>query len=155
MLALRRTMMKSASIAVRAGLVNATGARAMSMFYTKEHEYIKVSDCKKFGTIGISNFAQEALGDLVYCDLPAEGTAVTKGSTFGAVESTKTASDVYSPVTGVVTKVNEQLSENVALINSAAETDGWMIQVSMNSENDLIGLMDEAAYKAYVATLEH
>ncbi|TMW65031.1 hypothetical protein Poli38472_009198 [Pythium oligandrum] len=121
--------------------------------YTPQHEYIAVNG--KEGTIGITDFAQNQLGDVVYVDLPAVGNTFAKGDVFGAVESVKAASDVYAPVSGTVTAVNEELSENPHLVNEEAMTGGWFIKISLDNESELDELLDEAAYKEHCENEEH
>merc|ERR1712046_30901 len=99
---------------------------------TEDHEWITVSD--GIGTIGISDFAQTALGDVVYVDLPDAGDELEKGDAFGAVESVKAASDVYMPVSGEVVEINEALDENPALVNESSMEDGWFIRVKLSDE---------------------
>jgi len=103
------------------------------------------------GTIGITNFAQDQLGDVVFVDLPELGSTVEKDDTMGAVESVKAASDIYSPVSGEVVAVNEALVDEPALVNTSAEADGWMAKVKLSDESELDGLMDEAGYKEFCA----
>lgn len=115
----------------------------------QDHEWIKVDG--DIGTIGITNHAQDALGDVVFVDLPEVGLEVEQNETMGAVESVKAASDIYSPVSGEVTEVNEALNDDPSLVNSAAESDGWMSKVKLSNPSELDGLMDEAAYTAFCA----
>ena len=115
----------------------------------QDHEWIKVEG--DIGTIGITNHAQDALGDVVFVDLPDVGLEVEQNETMGAVESVKAASDIYSPVSGEVTEVNEALNDDPSLVNSAAEGDGWMSKVKLSNPSELDGLMDEAAYTAFCA----
>jgi len=115
--------------------------------FSKDHEWIKVEG--DIGTIGITNHAQEQLGDVVYVDLPEVGSTVEKDEAFGAVESVKAASDIYSPVSGEVTAVNEALADEPALVNSAAEADGWMTKVKLSDASELDSLMDAAAYEEF------
>merc|ERR1719482_2616546 len=98
------------------------------------------------GTIGITNFAQDQLGDVVFVDLPEVGSTVEKDDTMGAVESVKAASDIYSPVSGEVTEVNEALNDEPALVNTAAEDAGWMAKVKLSDVAELDSLMDADAY---------
>ena len=98
------------------------------------------------GTIGITEHAQDALGDVVFVDLPEVGSTVEKDETMGAVESVKAASDIYSPVSGEVVEVNETLNDEPALVNSSAEADGWMAKVKLSDPGELDSLMDAAAY---------
>merc|ERR1719198_1609840 len=124
------------------------GARAFAtMYYTESHEFVKVDGAT--GTIGITSFAAEALGDVVYCELPDVGSSFDKGESFGSVESVKAASDVYVPVGGEVMEINENLSENPALVNQSAVEDGWFIKLKIADAAELEGLMDDAAYAAF------
>lgn len=123
-----------------------TGARVWCDLQ-QDHEWIKVEG--DIGTIGITNHAQEQLGDVVYVDLPEVGSTVEKDEAFGAVESVKAASDIYSPISGEVTAVNEALADEPALVNSAAEADGWMTKVKLSDASELDSLMDAAAYEEF------
>ena len=123
----------------------------MTRYFTKEHEWVDVSG--DTGTCGITDYAQEMLGDVVFVDLPATGKALTKGGDAAVVESVKAASDVYAPVSGTVVEINADLEADPALVNSGAETGGWFFRLTLSDASELDGLMDEAAYKAFVATL--
>jgi len=123
----------------------------MTVKYTKDHEWIKVDGTT--GTVGISDYAQGQLGDVVFVELPEVGRALTRGGESAVVESVKAASEVYAPVSGTVTAANETLVDDPALVNTAAETDGWFYQLTIADPAELDGLMDEAAYKAYVEGL--
>lgn len=123
----------------------------MTRYFTKEHEWVDVSG--DIGTCGITGYAQEMLGDVVFVDLPATGKALTKGGDAAVVESVKAASDVYAPVSGTVVEINADLEADPALVNSGAETGGWFFRLTLSDASELDGLMDEAAYKAFVATL--
>jgi glycine cleavage system H protein len=114
-------------------------------YYTEDHEWIRVDG--GVATVGITNHAQEQLGDLVFVDLPAPGASVAKGDTLVVVESVKAASDVFSPVDGEIKSVNEALSSEPGLVNSAAESDGWLWSMSIADESQLDGLMDAEAYQ--------
>jgi len=113
------------------------------------HEYIKVDG--RVGTVGITDFAQSALGDIVFVDLPEVGEEFDKGDSFGSVESVKAASDVYAPVSGTVLEVNENLSNEPGLVNQDSEGDAWFIKLEISDDNDLKGLMDAAKYKEHCA----
>ncbi|DAZ97805.1 TPA: hypothetical protein N0F65_002475 [Lagenidium giganteum] len=121
--------------------------------YTKQHEYIHVNGNE--GTIGITDFAQNQLGDVVYVDLPSVGDRFAKGDVFGAVESVKAASDIYTPASGEVIAVNEDLAENPNLVNEEAMTAGWFIKISLDDVSDLDDLMDDPAYKEHCENEEH
>lgn len=123
----------------------------MTLYFTKEHEWLKVDG--DAATVGITDFAQNALGDVVFAEVPAAGTVLAKGKEAAVVESVKAASDVYSPVSGVVTEANSALEADPALVNTAPETDGWFFKLTLSDPSELEGLMDEASYKAWVSTL--
>lgn len=119
-----------------------------AIYYTDEHEWIRVEGGT--ATIGITDYAQEQLGDLVFVELPQVGTQLSKGDTAVVVESVKAASDVYAPVDGEITGVNDALSDNPALVNSAPAGDGWLWKMTLADKSQLEGLMDEAAYIKFV-----
>ena len=121
----------------------------MSVKYTKDHEWIKVDG--DTATIGITEHAQEQLGDVVFVELPAVGKKVTKGGEAAVVESVKAASEVYAPVTGEVVAINKELEGDPALVNRGAEGDGWFMKVKLANKNELDDLMDKAAYDKFVA----
>lgn len=123
----------------------------MARLYTKDHEWIDVAG--SIATVGITQYAQAQLGDVVFVDLPEAGRAVTKGGDAAVVESVKAASDVFSPVDGTVTEANQALADTPALVNEAPEGDGWFFKVELSGEPDLADLMDAAAYKAFTDSL--
>jgi glycine cleavage system H protein len=116
--------------------------------YTKEHEWIK-SDGKT-ATIGITNHAQESLGDIVFVDLPQPGAEIAAGKTFGSVESVKAVSDLYAPASGSVTEVNGELATSPEKINKDAHA-SWMIKLTLKDPNELNGLLSAADYEKFVA----
>jgi glycine cleavage system H protein len=118
--------------------------------YTKDHEWLKVEG--KIATIGITDHAQSALGDIVYVDLPKVGRELKPHDTFGVVESIKAVSDLYSPTAGKVVEINSGLINDPALINRDPHAGAWMIKMELSGE--ATGLMDAAAYEAYVSTLK-
>jgi glycine cleavage system H protein len=118
-------------------------------YFTEDHEWIRVED--GVATVGITDYAQEQLGDLVFVELPQVGTSLSKGDTAVVVESVKAASDVYAPVNGDITAVNDALSDDPALVNSSATDKGWLWKMQLADQSQLEGLMDEAAYQAMVA----
>ena len=120
-------------------------------YFTDEHEWIDVAG--DVATVGITDYAQGQLGDIVFVELPAVGTAVEKGKDAAVVESVKAASDVYAPITGEVTEVNGALEEDPSLVNSAPEGEGWFFKMTIADAGQLQGLMDAAAYKDFLATL--
>ena len=117
--------------------------------YSKEHEWVLVEG--KSATIGITEYAQEELGDIVYVELPEVGEKVVKDDPFGAVESVKAVSDVYAPVSGAVLEVNDVWPDNPETINDDPYGDGWMIRVELSDLDDLKDLMDAEEYAEYVA----
>ncbi|MEO0591101.1 MAG: glycine cleavage system protein GcvH [Pseudomonadota bacterium] len=120
----------------------------MPRYFTDEHEWIDVEDDS--ATVGITDYAQEQLGDIVFVELPEVGTALDKGGDAAVVESVKAASDVYAPITGEVTEGNTMLEDEPALVNSSPEEDGWFFRMSIADASELEGLMDEAGYKEFV-----
>jgi len=120
--------------------------------YTKEHEWVAVEGGR--ARVGITDFAQDALGDVVYVDLPEVGAAVQAATPFGEVESTKSVSDVYSPVTGTIVERNPLIEERPELVNEQPYEDGWLIVVSVADGASLDGLMDAAAYRSFVEQAE-
>ena len=123
----------------------------MSRFYTDEHEWIEVDG--NAATVGITAYAQEQLGDIVFVEVPSEGTTVTKGGDAAVVESVKAASDVYAPVSGTITEGNAALGDDPSLVNSDPEGAGWFFKLVLDDAGQLDGLMDADAYKAFVASL--
>lgn len=123
----------------------------MTRYFTEDHEWIDVDGTT--ATVGITDYAQGQLGDVVFVDLPAAGTQVTKGNDAAVVESVKAASDVYAPVSGSVTEANGALEDDPSLVNSAAESDGWFFRMTLSDPSQLDGLMDEAGYKAFIDSL--
>lgn len=119
--------------------------------YTKDHEWIRVEG--DVGTVGISDYAQEQLGDVVYVELPEVGKTVAQAEEAAVVESVKAASEVYAPVSGEVVAVNQALEDDPALVNSAATGAGWFLKLKLSAPAEVDGLMDEAAYTDYVASL--
>jgi glycine cleavage system H protein len=119
--------------------------------FTKEHEWIRLEG--DTGTVGITDYAQGQLGDVVFVEVPEVGTKVSKGAQAAVVESVKAASEVYAPASGEVTAANTALADNPGLVNSSAMGDGWFFKLRLSNKAELAELMDEAAYKTYVAGL--
>ena len=119
--------------------------------YTKDHEWISLEG--DLGTVGISQYAQEQLGDVVYVELPTVGKQVAKGAEAAVVESVKAASEVYAPVGGEVVAVNDALGETPATVNEDAEGQGWFLKLKVSDAKELDSLMSEDDYKAFLATL--
>jgi glycine cleavage system H protein len=121
----------------------------MTTKYTEDHEYIRVEGTT--GVVGITNYAQDQLGDIVFVELPAIGKKLNKGDEAAVVESVKAASEIYSPVTGTVTAVNGALAGEPGLINQSADGDGWIFKIAIESPAELDNLMDDAAYAKHTA----
>lgn len=121
------------------------------VLFSEDHEYIKIDN--GVGTVGITDYAQKALGDVVYVELPKVGAKVTKGGQAGVVESVKSASEVYSPVTGEVVEVNAELAADPALVNQDAQGKAWFFKVKLANDDELTGLKDENGYKTYIQGL--
>jgi glycine cleavage system H protein len=123
----------------------------MTVKYSKEHEWIRVEG--EVGTIGITNYAQEQLGDVVFVDVPAVGRKITKAESVAVVESVKAASDIFAPVSGEVVEANAALSETPGDVNTEPMGKGWFFKVRLSNKSELDALMDEAAYDAFVKSL--
>jgi len=123
----------------------------MTRYFTDEHEWIDVDGSS--ATVGITDFAQGQLGDIVFVETPDAGKSLTKGGDAAVVESVKAASDVYAPVSGTVTEGNPALADDPALVNSDPEGEGWFFKLMLADPSELDGLMDADAYKAFVAGL--
>jgi glycine cleavage system H protein len=123
----------------------------MSRYFTQDHEWVDVDG--DIGTVGISEYAQGQLGDIVFVDVPEEGKSLAKGDEAAVVESVKAASDVYSPVSGNVIEGNAALGDDPSLVNSDAEGEGWFFKITLTDADELDELMDETAYEAFVAKL--
>jgi len=123
----------------------------MTTYYTKEHEWIRVEGDQ--ATVGITNHAQEQLGDIVFAEVPAAGRTLAKGEEAAVVESVKAASDVYAPVSGEVTEGNPAVTDDPALINSDPEGEGWFFKLKLSDPSELEGLMNDEHYVEYLASL--
>lgn len=121
------------------------------VLFTDDHEYIRVDG--DTGTVGITDYAQKALGDVVYVELPKVGATLAKGGQAGVVESVKSASEIYAPVSGEVTEVNTALADNSGLVNEDAEGGAWFFKVKLANPAELDGLKDQAAYTTYIQGL--
>jgi glycine cleavage system H protein len=119
----------------------------MSLYFTKEHEWIRVEG--DIATVGITDFAQAQLGDVVFVEVPEAGRQVSKGNEAAVVESVKAASDVYAPVSGDVVEGNQALVDDPALVNSDPEGEGWFFKLRLSDQGELEGLMDADAYKSF------
>jgi glycine cleavage system H protein len=116
--------------------------------YTKEHEWVSVNG--DVGTVGITFHAQSELGDIVYVDMPTPGAAVTAGESFGSVESVKAVSEIYSPVSGEVVEANDVLKDAPEKLNDDPHGEAWLVKIRLSDKSQVDGLMDAAAYTAYV-----
>jgi glycine cleavage system H protein len=121
----------------------------MTVKFSKDHEWLTLDG--NIATVGITNHAQEQLGDVVFVELPKIGTQITANASVATVESVKAASEVYTPVTGEVVAVNDELTGDPAMVNRAAEGDGWFMKIKLANKSELDGLMDKAAYDKFVA----
>lgn len=118
--------------------------------YTREHEWVRIEG--ETGTIGITDYAQDQLGDIVYVDLPAAGTTVTYMEKFGEIESVKAVSELFSPVTGEVTEINSDLADNPQVVNDSAHDEGWMLRVRLTNAAELEQLLSAAQYDDFLAS---
>ena len=123
----------------------------MPRYFTDEHEWIDVEGDS--ATVGITDYAQEQLGDIVFVELPDVGSMLDKGGDAAVVESVKAASDVYAPISGEVTEGNGALEDDPALVNSSPEEEGWFFRMTIGDKAELEGLMDDKGYKAFVENL--
>ena len=124
----------------------------MARYFTKDHEWLDVTG--SIVTVGITDHAQEQLGDVVFVELPEPGTAVTKGGEAAVVESVKAASDVFAPVSGNIVESNSALEDNPAMVNEDAEGGAWFFKLELSDQSELEGLMDADAYQAFLETIE-
>lgn len=123
----------------------------MSRYFTEDHEWIELDS--EIATVGITDYAQSQLGDIVFVEVPEEGKEVAKGDDAAVVESVKAASDVYAPVSGTVVEGNPALEDNPALVNEDPEGDGWFFKMTLSDTGELDGLMNESAYADFVSKL--
>jgi glycine cleavage system H protein len=133
-----------------------TLSKNFSKYFVKSHEWIQVE--KGVATVGISDYAQSELGEIVHVDLPKLGDKFKSGESLGAVESVKTAADIYSPIEGIVGEVNDKLSKTPSLLNSHAESQGWIVKLKVEEDKikgDLSKLMNEEEYKKFLADIKH
>ncbi|RST30510.1 glycine cleavage system protein GcvH [Sphingomonas ginkgonis] len=123
----------------------------MSLYFTKDHEWIDVQG--DLATVGISDHAQHALGDIVFAEAPTPGRQLKKGEEAAVVESVKAASDVYAPVSGEVIEANAALGDDPSIVNQHPQSEGWFFKLRLSDPSELDGLMDEAAYTDWIKTL--
>jgi glycine cleavage system H protein len=126
-------------------------AQPADRFYTKEHEWVKIEG--QTATVGITDYAQSSLGDIVYVELPAPGAALERGKPLGVVESVKAVSDIYAPLPGTVAEVNAAVEDDPALVNRDPFGEGWLVKVSLTDDASPDGLLDAGAYAEFVRSL--
>jgi glycine cleavage system H protein len=124
----------------------------MTIYYSEDHEWVNVEG--NSGTVGITDYAQNALGDIVFVEVPEIGDDFAKGDEVAVVESVKAASEIYSPVSGEITAVNAELEDNAALVNTSPNGDGWFFKISISDSSELESLLDEAGYENFIAGSE-
>ncbi len=122
-----------------------------TIHFTKEHEYIRVEN--DIGTVGITDFAQNLLGDIIFVQVPVIGNILTRGADAAVVESVKAASDIYTPVSGEIVEVNDALQDTPGTVNEDPLGSGWVLKIKLSDTAELDGLMDEAAYQAFVKSI--
>lgn len=122
-----------------------------SVKFTEDHEWVRIDG--DIATVGITDYAQEQLGDVVFVELPDVGRAVEKGGDAAVVESVKAASEIYAPMAGEITEANQAVADDPSLVNTSPTADGWFFKIRMADAGELDGLMDEAAYKTFVEGL--
>ena len=122
--------------------------------YTKQHEWVAINDGDEKAAVGITDYAQKQLGDIVYVELPGIGAKVNKGDEPAVVESVKAAAEVYSPISGEILEVNENLADSPELINNEAEANGWFFKLAPSEESELEELMDKEGYDKYIGGLD-
>ncbi|GAA5833896.1 hypothetical protein JCM11251_006003 [Rhodosporidiobolus azoricus] len=145
-----RTAFRPATLAFRARpTVAFTFRTVVTKRYTPEHEWVSYDDKTGLGTVGITDYAQKALGDVVYVELPAESTQVAAHEQIGAVESVKAASDIFAPVGGQVVEVNQDLEGQPDLLNKAPESDGWLAKIKLSNPGEFEELLSADAYKVH------
>ncbi len=120
--------------------------------FSKDHEWIRIDG--DTGVVGISNYAQEQLGDVVFVELPEVGKTLAQGAEAAVVESVKAASEIYAPVSGTITAINKALSDDPSKVNSDSMGEGWFFKISLTTPAELDGLLDEAAYQAYLKEID-
>lgn len=128
---------------------------ATSKKFTPEHEYVVYDSASKIGVMSITDYAQKSLGDVVFVELPQIGTEVAKGDLIGAVESVKAASDIYAPVSGKVTEVNERLNGEPGLLNKDPEGEGWLCKIEASKPEEMDALLDDKAYRKVCEEGDH
>ncbi|KAK8858882.1 glycine cleavage system H protein [Kwoniella newhampshirensis] len=151
--ALRRTATTGAfrhvAVPARTQALRFSAVRFVSTRYTTDHEWVAFDSNTNIGTVGITDYAQKALGDVVFVELPAHGSEIAQGDSIGAVESVKAASDIYAPVSGIIDEINETLADQPGLLNKAPQGDGWLCKVKLSDPAEFEALLNADAYKAH------
>ncbi|WWC88364.1 glycine cleavage system H protein [Kwoniella dendrophila CBS 6074] len=143
------SILRNAVVSKTTPAMRFSAIRFISTRYTTDHEWVSFDKSSNIGTVGITDYAQKALGDVVFVELPGQGSEVAQGDSMGAVESVKAASDIYAPVSGVVEEINETLSEQPSLLNKSPEQDGWLSKIKLSDPAEFEALLDAEAYKAH------
>ncbi|WRT68085.1 glycine cleavage system H protein [Kwoniella shivajii] len=129
--------------------IRLSSVRFLSTRYTTDHEWVSFDSNTNIGTVGITDYAQKALGDVVFVELPGQGAEVAQGDSIGAVESVKAASDIYAPVSGIIEEINETLADQPGLLNKAPQGDGWLCKLKLSDPSEFEALLNAEAYKAH------
>ncbi|SGZ22473.1 BQ5605_C022g09491 [Microbotryum silenes-dioicae] len=148
---LLRSIVRSSSIGAGFAQRHMAVRTVVTTRYTIEHEWIRFDSSSSIGTIGITDYAQKSLGDVVYVELPTPETQVEKGEQIGAVESVKAASDIYAPVSGQIEEVNDALGDEPGLLNKSAHDEGWLAKIKLSNPSEFEQLLNDDAYKAFCA----
>lgn len=134
---------------------SATLLRRFTLYFTKDHEWIKYNAAQKVGTLGITHHAQSQLGDVVHLDLPEKGVHFKVGEVLGVVESVKTVADIYSPVSGTIVEANTLLGKTPEVINESPEDEGWIAKMTIHNPSELSELLDKAGYEKLLEEEQH
>ena len=151
---LAKSMFLSFAAPSRARLAPACARLFGTRLFTEEHEWIEVEEGSNIATLGITNYAQEQLGDIVYVELPGKGQQYKKGDDIGAVESVKASSAIYTPVTGEAIETNEKAVETPEIVNESPETDGWLYKIAIADKSELDSLMNNEEYQKLIRSLQ-
>ncbi|ORY31815.1 putative glycine dehydrogenase [Naematelia encephala] len=155
MFSVARALVRPATSALRSSsrvqpaALRFSAVRFLTTRYTVDHEWVQLDPATNIGTVGITDYAQKALGDVVFVELPEAGSEVAQGDPIGAVESVKAASDIFAPVSGIVEEINETLSESPSLLNKSPQKDGWLAKIQLSSPAEFEALLSDEAYKAH------
>ncbi|KAJ9105556.1 hypothetical protein QFC19_003538 [Naganishia cerealis] len=144
-----RTHLRRAQLSAVPARMTAVVRMPSAVRFASNHEYVQFDDATNVGTVGITDYAQKALGDVVFVELPQVDSEVTQADPIGAVESVKAASDIYAPVSGVVVEINEQLHDQANLLNKDSEGRGWLCKIKLSNPSEFEALLTDKAYKAH------